>query len=193
MGGYCQSLKTPKTQNPIIKDVPFTLGIIYALTGAVFLCVYFLFQFFIHSGFHGDSAKIYQDALAARGTVQAFQITARVFSAVGIVFVLIGAVFIGFRLRQKKTRRHARKYGIRLDAEITRIALNPFVSSGRAHPFVLECRCQAADGTVRRFKSGPIWYDPAGFLRSGHVSVYVEPENYRKYYVDLSSVLPEEK
>ena len=46
------------------------------------------------------------------------------------------------------------------------------------------------DGTVHIFKSRYLYYNPESLLKNNAVRVYVDNNNYKKYYVDIDEVLP---
>lgn len=84
------------------------------------------------------------------------------------------------------------EHGTRIQAKVTGIEMDSSVSSNHRHPFRIICQCKMPDGIVREYLSDPIWYDPEGVLTSDMVDVYIDPENGKRYCVDLSSVLPDE-
>lgn len=114
-----------------------------------------------------------------------------IFGIVGIVMLVTGMVLMVFSFRKKARGQTLRETGMRLDGEIVGVAVNTRISSNYQHPYVLQCQCRMPSGELRMFQSDSIWYDPTNVLTSRYVSVYVDRNDYRKYYVDLSRVLPE--
>lgn len=115
-----------------------------------------------------------------------------IFLAVGILLAAVGLLLVILQARGKNRNQKLLETGMRLDAEIVNIGVNPRISSNYRHPYILGCQYVAPDGSLYQFRSGPIWQNPEHFLTSSQVSVYVDRNNYGRYYVDLSSVLPPE-
>jgi len=38
------------------------------------------------------------------------------------------------------------------------------------------------------FRSDDIWYDPSSLLIDNSINVYIDPQNYKRYHVDLSNL-----
>ena len=115
-----------------------------------------------------------------------------IFISVGAFMALLGIILLLSQIIKKKQKNILLETGMRINAEIVSIELNMQISSNYRHPFVVECRHQAPDGTVYTYYSGPIWQNPTKYLTSEYIPVYVEPTNPKNYYVDLASVLPAE-
>lgn len=113
-----------------------------------------------------------------------------IFGGVGAAVLITGIILIVASFRKKSRENQLKKTGMRLDARIVGIAVDPRLSSNYQHPYILQCQYEGPGGRVYLFKSGPIWYDPTNLLTDDHVPVYVERENYDRYYVDISQVLP---
>ena len=77
-------------------------------------------------------------------------------------------------------------------AEITGGMLNYNYRLNGRHPWKLECRYEDIfTGAVYLFSSENIWIDPQMYIGQ-QVAVYVDGENYKKYYVDVDSLLAAE-
>lgn len=77
--------------------------------------------------------------------------------------------------------------GQRIEAEIRAVELNPAVSINGRHPWHLICHWQhPVTREIHIFESGNIWFDPSSHVQADKVPVYIDPEDPRRYHVDLS-------
>ena len=56
---------------------------------------------------------------------------------------------------------------------------------------VVRCRYEDGSGVIHTFKSRGIFFNPEGLFKDQFIRVYVDRDDFRKYYVDIDSVLPE--
>lgn len=119
-----------------------------------------------------------------------------VFTLVGAVFLALGIGFLVFLARHSRRRALLLAEGLRINADITEVRMDTRFSFNGRHPLVICCQAQnPEDGRVYVFRSEGIWYDPRPYLEDagvGVLPVYVDPNNYRRYAVDTSGVLPEQ-
>ena len=118
-----------------------------------------------------------------------------IFGGIGGVFLILGSVGLAVLRRGQRRREQVFYHGRRIKAQITGYGLNYSIRINNRHPFILTCQYYDADSnTLYTFKSRGIDYNPSQFLAGKEeVDVYVDGENYRNYYVDLGSVLPDVK
>lgn len=115
-----------------------------------------------------------------------------IFFFTGALFAVLGIILLISQRRKKARSTRLLETGVRFNAEIVSIGMDMKISSNYHHPYVIDCRYQAPDGVFYTFRSGPVWQNPSHYLTSEYVPVYVDPNNYSNYYVDLSSILPKE-
>jgi len=108
----------------------------------------------------------------------------------GLLFFSLGLVFLITLGNQKKNARRLLENGNYVVAEIFDISQNYNVSVNNKHPFVVSCKYEAVDGTVHIFKSRYLYFNPEPLLKNNVVRVYVDNDNFKKYYVDIDEVLP---
>lgn len=142
----------------------------------------------------GDSITLYYDPqdpyhVEASGA----QILNWIFLVMGLLESGIGIGLLITSVRRKKLTKQLKENGLRLEAEVIGISLNQQISSNDRHPYMLDCQCIMPDGSIQVLHSEPIWYDPTNMLQDSYVPVYVDRKNYKKYYVDLARVLPDQK
>lgn len=141
----------------------------------------------------GDSVSIYYDPMQPEHIETAASLVLSwAFLGVGGLLFLTGMGLILWEIRKQALRRRLLESGLRLNGEVAEIEINRRISSNRRHPYVVKCRCRMPDGTTQSVHSDSIWHNPQELLPGSFVPVYVDEQNYKRYYVDLSRVLREE-
>lgn len=112
------------------------------------------------------------------------------FGGMGLLFFTLGLVFIITLGNKKRTSQRLLDNGNYVVAEIFDISQNYNVSVNGRHPFVVSCKYEAMDGAVHIFKSRYLYFNPEPLLKNNVVRVYVDNDNFKKYYVDIDEVLP---
>lgn len=112
----------------------------------------------------------------------------------GIIFAVFGAIFasVGFvpMLLMGRTGSKGKKLkeqGRYIMAKIESIEQNRKVAINGRHPYIIYCSHEDVfSGMVYRFKSKSLWYDPDAYFPVGmEIKVYVDGQDYSKYYVDV--------
>ena len=111
------------------------------------------------------------------------------FGGIGIIFLLIGVIFLILMLKKRKEAQQLLVDGRYIVAEICEIVPNYTVRVNGKYPYVIHCKYEALDGTVHIFKSRNLFFNPEPLLKSNSVKVYTDRTNYKKYYVDIDEVL----
>lgn len=112
------------------------------------------------------------------------------FSVVGGTFFFIGIIFCIVTVRKEKIARRLMENGNYIMAQITEVVPNYNVTVNGRSPYVVYCQYQDITGTVHIFRSRDIFFDPETLFKSEHVRVYVDNDNFKKYYVDIDEILP---
>lgn len=105
----------------------------------------------------------------------------------GLVFAAIGLTMILVRARGRKQADWLRQHGRRVRTSFTGIELNESVRVNGRSPFHIVS--QVADpGTnaVRVFQSENIWFDPSEYIKGETIDVLVDPNDPKKYLMDIS-------
>lgn len=109
----------------------------------------------------------------------------------GVVFAAVGIVpFITSTLKAKREK-HLLENGQVLYATVENIVWNTSLSVNGRHPYVIYCtyKDEYKDITYR-FKSNNLWTNPESVFPPGsEIQVYVERNNYRKYYVNADTAV----
>lgn len=151
----------------------FIVGLIFTIIGAIFLVLGIILGI-------GLRREIGFESIAFLFS----------FGGMGLLFFCLG---IGFLLGIGKYKRNAQRLldnGNYVIAEIFDISQNYNVSVNGRHPFVVSCKYEAMDGAVHIFKSRYLYFNPEMLLKNNVVRVYVDNNNFKKYYVDIDEVLP---
>lgn len=116
-----------------------------------------------------------------------FRLFGCVMGGIGGVFALIGLIFPGISAANKRKARMLMENGRRVHAMVSNVEMNFNVTINGRHPYVLYCR----EGT-RNYKSNLLWEDPGARHPVGtYISVYVDPERPKRYYVDVQTEDPD--
>lgn len=138
----------------------------------------------------GDSIALYvdrEDPYKVKSTLT-FWIFPLVFGCVGVPFLLIGLGFLIAVGVSGKKKKDLLANGRKLCAEVTGGRINYSQSVNGRHPSKLECRYEdPVTGAEYRFSSKNVWFDPEVYVGQ-QVTVYVKPDDFSKYYVDISGL-----
>lgn len=124
-------------------------------------------------------------------TESGFYIETIVLAIIGPIFFCIGAVPLIFIIRKKQQRKYLLTNGRVLYATVERIGLNTSYYVNGQNPYVIYCtwKDDYAD-RLYRFKSDNLWTDPGiVFCEGSEIKVYVNENDYSKYYVDAQRIL----
>ena len=107
-------------------------------------------------------------------------------TVMGIVFSCVGIIPMIFAAKKKQKRKHLLANGRVLHATVERIGRNTSITVNGQNPYVIYCswKDEYAD-VLYRFKSDNLWTDPSFIFDSGsEINVYVDGNDFSKYYVD---------
>ncbi|WP_142688374.1 DUF3592 domain-containing protein [Chitinophaga polysaccharea] len=109
--------------------------------------------------------------------------------AFALIFGLIGLGYHIVRKVGRSRQEQLKQSGQLVPASFISVDVNRYVSVNRRHPFFIRCEWKdPLTGITHPFKSGFIWSDPTPYIeRDKKIDVYVDRNNFRKYYVDISS------
>ena len=153
-------------------NATFIVGLIFSIIGAIFLVLGIV----LFTGLKEEMTDAFMFLF--------------IFSGIGLIFFLIGILFLMIQLSKKKMSQRLLENGNYVVAEIFDITQEYNVTVNGRHPFVINCKYEAMDRTIHIFKSKYLYYNPKSLLKNNAVRVYVDNNNYKKYYVDIDEVLP---
>lgn len=139
----------------------------------------------------GDEVDILYDPSDPKGAViEGF------FSVWGLtlMFGYVGIMSLGFGLgaiiwfkRKAKKKRQLLSTGSPIVAEIQAISKNKRITLNGKHPYQIHAQwLNPATQKLHVFISDNIWFDPASFIKKNEIQVYINKNNLKMYYVDLS-------
>ncbi len=113
------------------------------------------------------------------------------FAGMGVIFGLIGMIPLIVMKRKNSIKKKIVAAGNFLWGKVEHIDYNTSYSVNGQHPYVVYCTYKDEHkDIVYRFKSENIWTNLEYVLPPGSaVRIYVDKENYSRYYVDIESVL----
>lgn len=113
-----------------------------------------------------------------------------VFGLVGLVFLLTGVIGLAVLARKARLRRWLIENGRAINAEYDGCGMQTSIKMNGRHPYVVQCHyTDSATRTIYIFRSEGLWFNPASLLEGRRtVRVLVHPDDFRKYYVDISVI-----
>ncbi|MBR3824066.1 MAG: DUF3592 domain-containing protein [Lachnospiraceae bacterium] len=124
-------------------------------------------------------------------TPHSYMIAGIILAVLGVIFALIGIISAVIGIKKSAKKKELLQQGRYICAVVERVDMNyNYYVNGR-HPYVIYCNYQDEySGVLYRFKSDNMWTDPYPFLQQGsNVRVYVDGQDYSKYYVDVEGSL----
>lgn len=106
----------------------------------------------------------------------------------GVIFVLVGFIPMICMTVSSLKGKKLLETGKRLSATVERIDLNLSVTYNGRHPYIIFCTYQDVyKDLIYRFKSKNLMREP-GCAPGDSIEVYVDPEDYSKYVVNVDSL-----
>lgn len=109
----------------------------------------------------------------------------------GLVFGGVGFGLAIADLHRHRVRRWLRDHGLHVQATYLGTFLDTSIADGGINPWRLKCQWQhPTTGKVYLMHSDCIWFDPSSYVKGDTLHVVVDPDNPRRYRVDVD-FLPE--
>jgi len=114
-----------------------------------------------------------------------------VLGSIGGGFLIIGTIvmtipFIVFGLPERD-KEYLKVSGVSIQTKFQNVQLNTSFSVNGSHPFVVVTQWQnPATSELHIFQSNNLWFDPSDYIKSETITVFIDKNNPKKYYVDLS-------
>ena len=107
--------------------------------------------------------------------------------ALGAVFAAIGLTMIFLRVRGRQRADWLRQHGRRVRTSFTGVELNQSLRvNGRSPYHIVSQAADPATNAVRVFQSENIWFDPSEYIKGETIEVLVDPNDPKKYVMDIS-------
>lgn len=108
-------------------------------------------------------------------------------SVFGAIFFLIGLIPLLIFRKKNKLKSVLYKTGREIKADFDSVSLNTHIKMNGRSPYVINAQwLDSISNTLYQFKSENIWFNPEPFINTDKISVYIDPNNLKKYYVDIS-------
>ncbi|CAM3882825.1 Inner membrane protein YmfA [Vibrio aerogenes CECT 7868] len=108
-----------------------------------------------------------------------------IFGIFGSLFSLIGVLFFLYGLSGKRKKAYLKQHGTTITASVQHIELNRAFELNGRHPYVVTAQWQDPQtNRLHSFQSENLWVQPDD-LNTDEVTVFIEPGNPGKYYMDL--------
>ena len=114
-----------------------------------------------------------------------------IFGGIGLILLIVGIICLQYAIRKRKRINQVVSSGRYIMAEIANVTRCYNVKINGYRPYVVSCQYQDISGNVHMFRSGYLHFNPEPLLKDQMVKVYVDPEDYNYYYVDIDAVLPD--
>lgn len=155
-----------------IADAFFIVGFIFSFIGALFLILGIVFFFNMNYLLKNGSGDV--------------EILPVVFSGIGFIFFAVGISTLFVKIRKNKLMKKLIADGNYVMAEYIGTSLNNEIRINGRKPYYVECHYfDSYSGMDYVFRSENIFFAPdipAGTM----IQVYVQENNFNKYYVDIS-------
>lgn len=105
----------------------------------------------------------------------------------GLIFFLIGGGMLLAGLLKGRKKKYLHQHGTPIDATFQKVELDTSFKVNNAHSYRITAAWQnPKTSDLHLFASEHIWYDPSGYIESETIRVYIDPNNPKKYHVDIS-------
>jgi hypothetical protein len=109
------------------------------------------------------------------------------FSTLGGVFTLVGIGILSVPLFSRRKKEWLRQRGEPVLTEFQKVILDSSVKVGGNSPYrILSQWKNPRTDAMHVFNSEAIWYDPTQYVTQKEISVLIDPNNPKKYLMDIS-------
>ena len=105
----------------------------------------------------------------------------------GGIFLLIGGGFFLAPMLKSRKNKYLKEQGSPIETEFQSVAFNAAVTINGRNPFQIITQWKnPSTSQIHVFKSDNLWYDPSDYIQNKRIRVFIDRNNPKKYYVDLS-------
>ncbi len=112
----------------------------------------------------------------------------------GVLAVSIAGIGFGFKISEiyrRKLKEKLLAYGRKIETDYSGVERNTQIIINGESPFrIVSQWMDDSTNKVYEFYSDNIWYDPTNYAKDRKITVFVETDNFRKYFMD-TTFLPE--
>ncbi|MEC4805072.1 MAG: DUF3592 domain-containing protein [Jaaginema sp. PMC 1079.18] len=104
----------------------------------------------------------------------------------GGIFTLAMVGSMVYESQQRKLHHHLKNNGKIIVVPYSRVELNSSTKVNSVSPYRIVCQWHdPMDNKVYLFKSENIWFNPEEFARDRDIKIYINPDNYQQYYMNI--------
>jgi len=133
---------------------------------------------------------LYQENNPQAGKINSFfmlHLGELILGFLGSVFFLIGGGIIAAGYFKNKKRDFLQLQGVPIQAKFQSVELNTSLSVNGRNPYVIVCQwLNPATNELHEFESDNIWFDPEEFIKSETMTVLIEQNNPKNYWMDIN-------
>lgn len=110
-----------------------------------------------------------------------------IFGGIGFVFFLIGIVIISVSVLKDKKIKYLKRNGIPVIARFQSVEVNNSLKVNGKKPYQICAHWQdPVTSELHIFNSENLWFDPTDYIKQSEITVLIEKDNPKNYYVDIS-------
>lgn len=159
-----------KRGNLILKLVFGLMGLLYAVTGVVFLSLAVKWA--------GELRRIF----TLPEEYLAFAINGTVFSVLGVIFLIVTVILMVAGKRRARMREELLTWGTRVKAEVVDVRVDHTIRVNRRSPVIARVRCTLPSGEVT-LKSPRLWDECPAV--GDTVEVIYDPMDEKRYVIEF--------
>ncbi len=110
-----------------------------------------------------------------------------IFGGIGLIFFIVGLPFLIGAVRKKQMKNRLLETGVQTEGIITDVVINRSVTVNNRHPFKAECEVIDHLTGERYLYSSENVMKKIDYLIGRSVTVYYDPDDRSKYFVDIES------
>ncbi len=143
------------------------------------------------SYFQGEAVTVlYQESSPNHAKIKGFFSVwgvTTIVGGLGALFFLIGFSVILKKRSKTKKKEYLTKNGIAVKARIQEVIINRSLKVNNRSPYQIYAQWNdPATSEEHIFKSENIWFDPTKHINGDEITVLIERNNPKKYYMDIS-------
>jgi len=105
----------------------------------------------------------------------------------GALILLTGLAAPTSRQKEEESENNVPVQRVPIQTEFQRVTMNKWVSANSSHPYRIVTQWKdPSTSEIHVFQSDNIWFDPTGYIKTKHITVYIERGNPGEYVFDLS-------
>ncbi len=110
-----------------------------------------------------------------------------ILGGIGSAFFLFGFVIMLSGILATKKAEYLRRYGVPIKAKFQGVQTNSSLEVNGRNPYQITAQWKnPATSEIHVFNSENIWFDPTDHIHGDEITVLIEKDNPKKYYIDIS-------